>query len=256
MIDSHCHLDFPEFDHDRDAVWQVARQKGLSGLLIPGTEVRYFSRVQAVAQQYDDIYYGLGLHPWFLTSDHQHQLTLLQDALRASSDDKKCVALGEIGLDFAIAVEPEVQMSVFEQQLELAQQFSLPVIVHHRKSHNDIIRILKAYPDLKGVVHAFSGSAHVAQSYVKMGFKLGIGGTITYERSEKTRKAIKAVGVQHLLLETDAPTMPLSGYQGQRNEPEKVVLVAQVLAKLLEVDVDTISSQTTSNFKELFLTPG
>lgn len=256
MIDSHCHLDFPEFDCDRDAVWQAARRKGLTGLLIPGTEARYFSRIQAVAQHCEDIYYGLGLHPWFLTSEHQYHLTLLQDALQASCDDTKRVALGEIGLDFAIDIEPKVQMRVFEQQLEMAQQFSLPVIVHHRKSHNDIIRLLQQYPSVKGVIHAFSGSAQVAQSYVQLGFKLGIGGTITYERSEKTRKAIKAIGLQHLLLETDAPAMPLSGYQGQRNSPEKLVLVAQALAQLLEVGPDTISSQTTSNFKELFLTAG
>lgn len=253
MIDSHCHLDFPEFDHDREQVWQTALSKGLRGLLIPGTEAQHFERVQQISGERDNFWYGLGLHPWFLDEEPENDLQQLQRALENSSYDLKCVALGEIGLDFAIEKEPKTQLRAFEKQLELAQQHRLPVIVHHRKSHNELIRLLKQYPNLRGVIHAFSGSEYEAETYVKMGFKLGIGGTITYPRAKKTKQAIQAVGLSHLLLETDAPSMPLQGYQGQRNSPELLPVVAETLAGLMQVSVTEVESQTTANFKQLFL---
>lgn len=253
MIDSHCHLDFPEFVHDREQVWQTALSKGLSGLLIPGTEARHFVRVQQASRERDNCWYGLGLHPWFLSDNVEPDVQLLQNTLQRDCADIRLVALGEIGLDFAIKTEPAIQLRVFEKQLELAQQFHLPVIVHHRKSHNDLIRILKRYPDLQGVIHAFSGSEFEAETYAQMGFKLGVGGTITYQRAQKTKQAIKAVGLSHLLLETDAPAMPLHGYQGQRNTPELLPLVAETLTGLVQESVSEVEKQTTENFKQLFL---
>lgn len=253
MIDSHCHLDFAEFDADRPQVWRNAQAKGLTGLLLPGTQASRFSHLQSIAQQQAGFYYALGLHPWFLNEQSSADLEALEQLLQDTQSDPKRIAIGETGLDFHIAVEPALQLRVFEQHLTLAQHFNLPVIVHHRKSHNDILRLLKRYPDVTGVIHAFSGSSYEAENYVKAGFMLGVGGTITYERANKTRNALLAVGLEHLLLETDAPSMPLHGKQGLRNSPEHLPEIAAVLATLFNQDVDSISRQTTDNFERLFL---
>jgi TatD DNase family protein len=257
MIDSHCHFDFPEFDDDREAVWKRATGNGVDQLLIPGTEFHRFSGIQELCKTHPDYYYALGLHPWFLTEQSPQQLEELSKLIADSVSDNQLVAIGETGLDLAPQILEKVPIALqeecFEFQLQLAQQNKLPVIIHHRRSNNRIIQILKRHPGIRGVIHAFSGSKVEAQTYVDMGFSLGIGGTITYERSQKTRKAIKSVGIEHLLLETDAPAMPLNGRQGQRNSPEFLHEVRSSLAKLMDVSDEIIERVTTDNFMRVFV---
>lgn len=252
MIDSHCHFDFSEFHKDRESVWHSAQQNGVDALLIPATEFDRFVTIQKLVQQHSSFYYALGLHPWFLHSDSPSLLPKLTERIEASLQESQFVAVGETGLDFAIEVLPELQELCFVHQLHLAQQYSLPVIIHHRKSHNRIIQILRKFPGVVGVIHAFTGSEQEAKTYVDMGFYLGVGGTITYERAHKTKKALKAVGVEHLLLETDAPAMPVSGKQGQRNSPEYLPHILSSLAEVLESDIQNIQQRTTANFYRLF----
>lgn len=253
MIDSHCHFDFAEFDEDRNEVWLRALQSGIEAILIPGTESHRFEIIEDLVSCNSNFNFGLGLHPWFLKEDYETQLNDLEKRVQNVIDNMQFVAIGETGLDFAIDVAVNLQERYFIYQLDLARQYSLPVIIHHRKSHNRIIQLLKQYPNVGGVIHAFSGSEQEANSYIEMGFMLGVGATITYERANKTRKALKAVGIENLLLETDAPSMPIFGLQGKRNSPEYLTLIAQCLASLLEVDLATISTKTSANFRKMFL---
>ena len=255
MIDSHCHFDFDEFDWDREQEWQAALSLGLKGLLIPATEPSRFNKVQQLCHRYPNWYYALGLHPWFLSDSSAAVILPLENAIAAAAEDSRFVALGETGLDFTIALEQQVQIRYFEAHLHLAQALSLPVIVHHHKSHNKIIQLLRRTPNVSGVIHAFSGSEQEAHTYVDMGFKLGVGGTITYPRSLKTQRAIRSVGLEHLLLETDAPAMPIFGKQGKRNSPTNLPVIVEALSHLLQVTVEEVSEVTTRTFHNLFLSP-
>ena len=256
MIDSHCHLDFDDFDDDREAVIQACLDKNIHTVLVPGVSPKHWHKQLSLCRQYSALQPALGIHPYFL-SDYNEQW-LQQLALALDEFQHTLVAVGEIGLDYYLSKQPDgpsklLQQSVFEKQLILAEHYQLPVIIHHRQSHNDIIRILKnSQFEQRGVVHAFSGSKQEAQSYIDRGFLLGVGGTITYERAVKTRDTIREIPLEYLLLETDAPDMPLFGYQGQRNSPERVANVAACLAKLKQVSVQEVSRQTEQNFYQLF----
>ncbi|XOV78451.1 MAG: TatD family hydrolase [Aestuariibacter sp.] len=255
MIDSHCHFDFPDFDHDRDAQFGQAAANGISGILIPGVKSTFFQRQIRVAQHFPNIYLAFGLHPYFLEAKSIAELSSLQRFVEQQLDTKTFapVAIGEIGLDYGIEVDRQLQTQIFEWQLQLAKSLSLPVIIHHRKSHHDILAYLKKYQfPFGGVIHAFSGSQEIAKQYVDLGFYLGIGGTITYARANKTKTAIASVGLQNLLLETDAPDMPICGFQGQRNEPQRLPLIARALAELLSTSTEQVVTTTTHNFKQLF----
>lgn len=252
MIDSHCHFDFPDFDRDRQQIWERAKSNGINGILLPGTELEYFPRLRRVSLAFDNVFFALGLHPWFLTAECEVVLT----QLRKEAEDELCnhrfIAIGETGLDFGISLSQAWQIYSFEAHLKLALDLSLPVIIHHHKSHNKIIELLKRYPAVEGVIHGFSGSEQTAQSYVDLGFKLGVGGTITFDRGQKTQRAVKHVGLSNLLLETDAPSMPVSGKQGQRNSPEYLCHIAIKLAQIFDVDVREVQAQTTQNFADTF----
>ena len=251
MIDSHCHFDFPVFDQDREAILDRCNMAGVTKILIPGVAPRYFVRQVALAEQHQNINIALGIHPHFLPDDMEEALQQLSASLSRYKD--KVVAVGEIGLDYVFETDAAVQRDYFIRQLWLANEFALPVIVHHRKSHNDLIRLLKQHPVPRGgVIHAFSGSQQEADTYIDMGFKLGIGGTITYPRAKKTRETVASVPLASLLLETDAPDMPLNGRQGTRNSPEFLPEVVQHLADLQNCSVEQVKEVTTSNFAEVF----
>lgn len=256
MIDSHCHLDFDDFDSDREQVISACLSKNITNILIPGVSPKHWDKQIALCHKHQELILALGIHPYFLTDCEEQSLQRLDNVL---ADNKgSVVAVGEIGLDFHLSKQVDgpsevLQQSVFEKQLALAENYKLPVIVHHRQSHNHIIRLLKASKfEQGGVIHAFSGSRQEAESYIDMGFLLGVGGMITYERASKTRQTICGVGLEHLLLETDSPDMPLSGFQGQRNNPIKVVDVAQSLAELKGISAQQVSEQTDKNFHRIF----
>jgi len=165
----------------------------------------------------------------------------------------KPVAIGEIGIDGAIDTSLKAQQSLFEAQLEMASEQSLPVILHHHRSHHLLLESIKRSRFTQGgVIHAFSGSEQVARQYIDVGFKLGIGGTITYSRAQKTRQTVANIPLQHLLLETDAPDMPMSGRQGARNEPQFIGEVVAALADLHGITPEAVIEQTTANYFALF----
>ena len=219
LIDSHCHLDFSCFDHDRAQILNNCRKLAIKTIIIPGTEVVQWQKQIELCHLYPQLRFALGLHPYFLNNFESLHLVELSRLLNQYQDS--VVAVGEIGLDSHIDVDWKLQLKVFEQQLLIAEEHMLPVILHHRNSHNELIRTLKVNKFTQGgIVHAFSGSVQEAKTYIDLGFKIGIGGGITYPRSSKTRKTIAQLPISCLVLETDAPDMPLMGKQGQRNSPE------------------------------------
>jgi TatD DNase family protein len=231
FIDSHCHFDFNCFDHDRTEVLDRCRNMAVDIIVIPGTQASQWQKQIDLCQQFPQLKFALGLHPYFLNRFEPGHLVKLANLLNQYQN--KVLALGEIGLDAHIDVDWKIQIQVFEQQLMIAKEHMLPVILHHRNSHNELIRILK---DKKfsqgGIVHAFSGSLQEAQIYIDLGFKIGVGGGITYSRANKTRKTIAQLPLNSLVLETDAPDMPLMGKQGQRNSPEYLPEIFECLLSL------------------------
>ncbi len=255
MIDSHCHIDLPPFDHDRADVIRDAIEKGIESILVPGLFAKQFQTLIDFKTDYHYIDIAFGFHPYFLrldgTNNVERDMQILENTI--SKNRELVCAIGETGLDGVIETPITQQIAYLSGQLELAMKYSLPIILHHRKSHNELIRTIKSLRYTGGgVIHAFSGSADIANTYIDMGFKLGIGGTITYERAKKTINAISIVGLEHLLLETDSPDMPLKGYQGQRNTPLRLPIIVDNLAEILGVTSDDVISATSANYRSLF----
>ncbi len=232
FFDSHCHLDFSEFAHDRLRVVEKAQNAGVQACLVPGvsySQSQQFAWLKDCAQI--ALYRGVGLHPYFIEEHQEEHLAWVEQELQQHSQ----LAVGEIGLD-ATCAQYEWQQHLFKAQLELAARYQRPMILHHRRSQADLLKIIKPYlsqlPVQPGILHAFSGSTEQAKQWVELGFKLGVGGVITYARANKTRTAIAKAPLASLVLETDAPSMPLSGKQGQRNEPQNVAAVFTALCEL------------------------
>ena len=256
-FDTHCHFDFGDFDEDRKTLWETCRAKGISNMLVPGVQPDQWQRVQSLCANNPGIHYAAGLHPCWLDGNIERrtsdvQLAALGQALRNQLTDEYCIALGECGLDQYINGDVELQEKVLGCHLEIAQEFDKPIVLHCRRAHNQMLRCLKAFPLKRGgILHAYSGSLEQAEQYWKMGFYLGIGGTITYERANKTRNAVKRLPLEALVLETDAPDMPLCGQQGQRNSPLNIPDIARTLATLRDESFEYIAHQTTLNAKTL-----
>lgn len=260
LFDSHCHFDFDAFEPDRAQVWRRCNEVGINQLLIPGVAPNQWPKAAEIASEYSGIYYAVGVHPWWLQEvfDLQRlasrQLDELAEKLANAAQKNGCVAIGECGLDLIHdADSQQAQERVLAMHLEVAQKLDLPIVIHSVRAHNPLIRLLKDYPLARGgVIHAFSGSLEMGQEYWDLGFYLGIGGTITYERAKKTRSAVEHMPLDALLLETDAPDMPLCGHQGEPNNPERLPEIARTLAELRNQSVAEIATQTTANSRKLF----
>jgi TatD DNase family protein len=270
FFDSHCHFDFVEFNADRAALWRACNAEGITQLLIPGVTPDQWQTAAQLCVQYAGLCYAAGIHPhwieqqpWFPTDTNNlldksvrekiTALILQEFNLSTNVCAARCVAVGESGLDKMIATPFDLQQELLTIHIDVARQIHKPLIVHCVRAHNEMIALLKKHkPVAGGVIHAFSGSYEVAQQYVDLGFYLGIGGTITYERAQKTRAAAAKIPLEFLVLETDAPDMPLHGKQGQRNSPEYLPQIAQVLADLHDVAVDEIAAVTYRNTMRLF----
>ncbi|AWL11405.1 putative metal-dependent hydrolase YjjV [Saliniradius amylolyticus] len=255
MIDSHCHLDFSDFDKDRQSLLDQCQPQGFEAIVVPGVGPKHWSGQLNLCCQHRLLYAALGIHPWFLPAKLESALEQLEAEVKRQRES--LVAIGETGLDFSQEIlqrfDTSTQQQAFEAQLELAKKQALPVIVHHRKSHHGILQSLKYTGfDGRGVIHAFSGSYEQGKAYIDRGFYLGIGGTVTYPRARKTRDAVARLPLEAMLLETDAPDMPLHGHQGERNSPLFLPQVAKVLAGLKHTGVQEVEAQTDQNSRDLF----
>lgn len=229
LIDSHCHLDFPVFDNDRQQVLNDCWEKNIRAIVIPGVCCKDWQRLLSLCQQQNMLLPALGLHPCFM-AEHQTQDL---DTLAELCCSQSLTAIGEIGLDFYIEnAQQDLQQYFFAEQLQIAVHNNLPVLIHARKSHDTIIKYLKNNVSVRGIIHAYSGSYEQAKEYLKRGFKLGFGGSFTYPRATKLRSLVTKLPLEAWVLETDAPDMSPFKYHGQRNSPHHLGEIAQVFIQL------------------------
>ncbi|OON40035.1 metal-dependent hydrolase [Izhakiella australiensis] len=253
FVDTHCHFDFPPFSGNEAASLQKAAAVGVEKIIVPATDAARFGGVLRLAQQWPSLYAALGMHPVFIASHHQEEdLAALADILQQRP--AKLVAIGEIGLDLYIEQPQfERQLALLDAQLRLARDYDLPVILHSRRAHDKLAQHLRRIaPARCGVIHGFAGSLAQADAFVALGYKIGVGGTITWPRASKTRQTIARLPLSALLLETDAPDMPLQGYQGQPNRPERLAEVWRVLCELRSESPQVIADTIRANTRALF----
>lgn len=252
MIDSHVHLDAPEFDADRAVVLAAARAAGVTGFVVPAVARVGFGALATLAATEPDVHPAYGLHPMYLAEHDDADPERLADWLVGHP----AVAVGECGLDFFVAgLDPDRQRRLFDAQLRIARDAGLPVILHARKAVDEVLAMLRRVGRLTGVVHSFSGSVDQAQRLIDLGFRLGFGGPITYPRASRLRHLVATLPVEALLAETDAPDQPLCGCQGQRNSSAQLPRVIQTMAELRQVPVDTLAAQLDANARALFRLP-
>ena len=256
FVDTHCHFDFPPFTGDEEQSIAKAAEAGVQAIIVPSVEAAYFSRVLDLSTRHPALYAALGLHPIVIERHRDEDIERLDEIVQTAGD--KLVAIGEIGLDL-YREEPhfERQQTILDAQLRLAKRHDLPVILHSRRTHDKLAMHLKRH-DLSrtGVVHGFSGSLQQAQRFIKLGYKIGVGGTITYPRASKTRDVMAQLPLSALLLETDAPDMPLNGFQGQPNRPEQAARVFDVLCELRPEPADEIAKVLLNNTYAVFSVSG
>lgn len=265
-IDTHCHLDAAEFDADREAVHAAARAAGVAHCVVPAVERSNFDTVRTLAHAGGDSY-CLGIHPLCTPRATAEDLQTLEAQLQAHHADPRLVAVGEIGLDYfvpALTQSPlrEQQEHIYREQLKLARQFELPVVLHVRRSADRLLKHLrelaKTGPVWSGIAHAFNGSEVQAQEFIKLGFKLGFGGAVTFERALQLRHLAQALPLESIVLETDAPDIPphwlyttaqdrQSGTAQGRNAPGELPRIAAVVAALRGIPVEALARATTHN---------
>ena len=248
MIDTHCHLDLKEFDRDRREVIAAARAAGVSAMVIPAIHAGGWQGLLDLCDSHPDLYPALGLHPVYLERHRDVDLQTLERLLAQS----RPVALGEIGLDFFLRdLNHDRQQALFEAQLRVAAAVCLPVLIHARKSHDQVLSVLKRIRVPGGIVHAFSGSLQQAHKYIDLGFKLGFGGMLTFERSSKIRALARNLPLEAIVLETDAPDMTVAAHRGERNSPAYLPDVLASLAEVRGEDPAALEDQTSRNARDL-----
>ena len=257
-IDTHCHLDAREFAHDVDAVRQRARERGVGQIVIPAVDVHNFAAVRDLAHRHGDSY-ALGIHPLCSPGAGAADLQALECALDAGRSDPALVAVGEIGLDYFVPeLDADHQEALLRAQLRLARRFDLPVLLHVRRSVDRVLKALREVPVPGGIAHAFNGSAQQARGFVDMGFKLGFGGTLTFDRALQVRRLAQALPSEAIVMETDAPDIPPhwlyrsaaerdAGQPQARNEPGELPRIAALLAQLRGETPEALAEQTCRN---------
>lgn len=248
ITDTHAHIYLPEFDADREAMIKRAITAGVEAIYLPAIDSTTHVAMLQTEAQYPVCTSMIGLHPCSVKEDFENELTLIERYL----EERSFPAIGEIGLDFYWdRTFTEQQYTAFHRQIALAQQYGLPIVVHSRNATDECIEVVQQYPGLRGVFHCFSGNEVQARQLMEAGFYLGIGGVVTFKNSGLD-KVVQAVGLEKVILETDAPYLAPVPYRGKRNEPAYTKLVAEKIAGLLGREVDEIAKITTANAKKLF----
>ncbi|MES2739814.1 MAG: TatD family hydrolase [Pseudomonadota bacterium] len=251
-IDTHCHLDAHEFGAESGALAARAAGQGVSMIVIPAVAAANFAVVAQLARQLPNASYGLGIHPIHVPQASEDDLAALRVAVAGALADPRFVAIGEVGLDFFIPMlsEPamrEKQVYFFREQLKIARQFDLPVLMHVRRSQDVVLKHARQIRPAGGIAHAFNGSAQQAQAYVELGFKLGFGGAMTFTRALQIRRLASELPLSSIVLETDAPDIAPSWLHPERNSPEQLPRIGAVLAQLRGLEPDQVARQTSAN---------
>ena len=249
LIDSHCHLDDDRLDDLRDDVMAEAAALGVTRMIVPATTANRWEKVKQLCDRDASLHPAYGLHPMFI---EQHQAAHLRE-LDEWLERERPVAVGECGLDFFTStVDEKWQKQLFQEQLQLADNHRLPVIVHVRKAMDEVISLLRRQARHGGVVHSFSGSEQQARQLYDLGFKLGIAATVGFERARKLRAVVAAMPLDALLLESDAPDQPGGAHRGQLNRPAYIVEHLQTMADLRQLEVEDLATALTRNTESLF----
>lgn len=249
LFDTHAHLLDERFDEDRERVIRELPQNGVAQVVESSADLADSIRAAALAREHSIVHAAVGLHPHSASEWDEHT----EAALRALLKEPKVVAVGEIGLDYHYDFSPrDIQREVFEHQIILALEENFPIVVHSREATADTMALLKKYPEVRGELHCFSGSAETAKELLKMGFYIAFGGALTFKNARKTLEAAMAVPLDRLLIETDCPYMTPVPFRGKRNEPAYVRLVAEKLAEVKGVAVEEIALVTMENAKRFF----
>ena len=251
LIDSHAHIQLSQFNRDRDAVLERAREAGVSDILVIGFDVETSLGAVELAEKHTHIYATVGMHP------HDAK-DLTPDVLKTFRElvaHPKVIALGEMGLDYYRNLSPRpVQKEAFEKQLDLAEELQMPIIIHNRDAYIDILPILEARQGrIRGVLHCFTGDVQFMHRGLAIGFHIGIGGIVTYKNAADVQAVARAVPEDRLLIETDCPWLAPQFRRGKRNEPAYVRAVAEKIAELRDTSIETIGEITTENFETLFI---
>ena len=248
LVDSHCHLDVAEFDRDRAQVIERARAAGVRHQVVPAIAAAGWAGLARVCAE-EGLHLAYGLHPVYLDDHRDGDL----DALDAWLDAHPAVAVGECGLDHYVeGLDRARQAHLFEGQLDIARSRDLPVVVHARRAVEAVIRSIRRFPGVRGVVHSYGGSIEQARQLRDLGFLIGLGGPVTYAGAHRLHRLVRQLPLDQLLLETDAPDQPDSSHRGQRNEPARLPVVAHAIARLRDAPAEAVAAATARNAASLF----
>jgi len=249
LFDSHCHLDAPEFDADRQEVLERARRSGVAWQVVPAVDFAGWPKLRELCVPGSGLFPAYGLHPMYLEHHQEAHLAALPGWIERENP----VAVGECGLDFFVeGLDPDRQRHYCRRQLQIASEFDLPVVLHARRALQEVIAMLRDIGGLRGVVHSFSGSEEQARLLFGLGFSIGIGGPVTYDRAQRLRRIVATMPSEFLLLETDAPDQPDSAHRGERNEPSRLPEVLRVIAELRGESEQGLAEAATANAQRLF----
>ena len=251
-IDTHCHLEAPEFAGEADTLAEKAATLGIAQILIPAVDVSSFQSVAELARRHDNTAYALGIHPMYVPQAQEADLDILRETLGAAIADPKLVAMGEIGMDFfipAYAASPmrERQEHFFVEQLKMARDFNLPVLLHIRRAQDVILKHLRRIRPPGGIAHAFNGSFQQAQAFMDLGFKLSFCGTFTHARATQLQRLATTLPLDAIVLETDAPDLAPAWVHDRRNTPLELPMIGDALATLRGMSVDLLAEATRRN---------
>jgi len=256
LIDSHCHIDGNAFDADRDETVERAKNSGVKAMLVVGTGDPHsgeIAKAVETAERYENVFASVGVHPHDAKLYDDQAEEILVDLVKSS---KKVIAWGEIGLDYYYDHSPRnVQVQVFKRQIRTARELKLPIIIHSRDADDETVEILReecVYPNFKGIMHCFGGTAEMAQSLMEIGFLISFAGNVTFKKADNLRDAARVVPLEKLLIETDCPFLTPIPFRGKRNEPMYVAETAKFLADFYKVEVEKLAKQTTQNFLDFF----
>ena len=248
IFDSHTHYDSDAYDEDRDELLDSLFEKGIIAAVNCGSDLKTSRTSQALSQKYDNIYFAAGIHPHEASAIGENDF----DEIKKLLSDPKCVAIGEIGLDYHYDFSPrETQIEVFEYQLKLAKELDMPVVIHNREAHQDTWELLKKYKP-KGVVHCFSGSVEMAKDILSIGMYIGLGGATTFKNAKTPVAVAKMLPANRLLIETDCPYMTPVPHRGERNDSSYIPYIAELMAEVRGVTAQEILDMTAENARRLF----
>lgn len=250
IFETHAHYDDEQFDADRDELLSSLADGGVGLVVNPSVTAENAKKVLAMAEQYPFFYAAVGVHPENCANYDENELA----ALRELAQHPKCVAIGEIGLDYYWEENPprEFQQRVFREQMALARELHLPVIVHDREAHADSLTIVKEFPEVKGVFHCYSGSAEMAKELLKLGWMISFTGVVTYKNARKTVETAEVVPLDRLMIETDAPYMSPVPRRGTRNDSRNLIYIAEKLAEIKGISTEEMIRITEENAKRFF----